>query len=235
MKNHRRVVAQATYLALTFVLVFTGCINDHNNQVVLQNDVHTKTLIVYNDTEKASKPEVIEVKEEKKEQPEEKQVEEKEEEITIEETPVEEVSAPIDPIVYEGMTLDELAAKLDRSLDSTLSGYGYQFASRSVELGIDPYLAVGIVLHETGCTWQCSSLVTQCNNVGGMKGNPGCGGGSYKAFATLEEGIDSYMYNLYNNYYAYGLTTPEAMNSKYASSTTWANQVRSYMERLRAA
>lgn len=235
MKTKRRVIAYATYLACTFVSAFVICNVTASERVVLQNDAKTETLVVYNDKEKASMPKVVEIKEaEPQEQEQQENIVEEEQ---VEEPVIEEASAPVveNPIVFEGMTLDELAAKLDRSLTSTLSGTGYLFASRSVELGIDPYLAVSIVLHETGCTWQCSTLVTQCNNVGGMKGSPGCGGGSYKAFATLEEGINSYMDNLYNNYYAYGLTTPELMNPKYAASTSWAAQVRGYMDRLRAA
>mgnify|MGYP002511620479 CR=1 FL=1 len=41
------------------------------------------------------------------------------------------------------------------------------------------YLAVAIVLHETGCKWTCSKLVRECNNVGGMKGS-GCGSYGYE-------------------------------------------------------
>lgn len=234
MKTKRQVIAYATYLACTFVSAFVICNATASERIVLQDDVQTETLVVYNDKEKASMPKVVEIKEAEPQAQQDTQEENVEEE-QVEEPVIEEASAPVDPIVFEGMTLDELAAKLDRSLISTLSGTGYLFASRSVELGIDPYLAVSIVLHETGCTWQCSTLVTQCNNVGGMKGSPGCGGGSYKAFATLEEGINSYMDNLYNNYYAYGLTTPELMNPKYAASTSWASQVRGYMDQLRAA
>ncbi len=137
-------------------------------------------------------------------------------------------------IVYEDMTMNELAEKLDRSLNSTLAGKGYLFASRSVELGIDPYLALAIVLHETGCKWECSQLVQQCNNVGGQKGGPTCGGGSYKAFATLDDGINGFFDNLYNNYYAQGLTTPESINPKYAASTTWASKIYNYMDEIRA-
>lgn len=235
MKNHRRVIAQAIYLTLTFVFGFMIFNTNHQNRVVLKNDLKTRTLIVYNDTEKTSKPDVVEVKKKEPVTEQQEQPEEKKEETTEIESVTEEVSAPVDPIVYEGMTLNELAAKLDRSLSSTLSGYGYTFASKSIELGIDPYLAVGIVLHETGCSWDCSNLVKSCNNVGGMKGSPGCGGGSYKAFATLDEGINSYMNNLYNNYYAYGLTTPETIGPKYAASSTWSSQVRWYIEKLRAA
>ena len=60
-----------------------------------------------------------------------------------------------EPIVYDGMTLDELAEKLNRSLKSTLSDTGMSFAKYAVEMGIDPYLAVAIVLHETGCNYSC--------------------------------------------------------------------------------
>lgn len=136
-------------------------------------------------------------------------------------------------IVYDDMTLDELSEKLNRVLTSTLEGTGSHFATKSLELGVDPYLAVAIVLHETGCKWNCSSLVRYCNNVGGMKGAPGCNGGSYKAFNTLEEGIDAFLENLANNYYAYGLTTPEAINKKYAASTSWASKINYYINYIK--
>lgn len=132
------------------------------------------------------------------------------------------------------LSYDELVAKLNRSLNSTLSGRGDIFAKYATELGIDPYLAVAIVLHETGCKWECSTLLKQCNNVGGMKGSPGCNGGSYKAFSSLDEGIKAFMNNLYKNYYAKGLTTPEQMGSKYAASGTWATKVRAYMNEIEA-
>lgn len=137
-------------------------------------------------------------------------------------------------IVYDGLTLDELASKLERSLNSSLQGQGYFFASYSLELGLDPYLALAITLHETGCKWSCSTLVKQCYNVGGMKGSPGCNGGSYKSFNSLSEGIRSYLDNLYYNYYSLGLTTPEMMGPKYAASTTWATQVNGYINEIRA-
>ena len=138
-------------------------------------------------------------------------------------------------IVYDGMTLDELAAKLDRTLNSTLAGQGYAFASSAIELGIDPYLAVAIVMHETGCKWQCSTLVRECNNVGGMKGSSSCNGGAYASFASLEEGIKAYMNNLYKNYVSQGLTTAETIGPKYAASGTWTAQVNAYINEIKAA
>ena len=137
-------------------------------------------------------------------------------------------------IVYEGMTLKQLGEKLDRSLKSTLSGYGYTIASYAIEYDVDPYMAVAIILHETGCnSGKCSALVRKCNNVGGMKGGPSCGNGSYKRFNTLDEGIKSFMKNLSKNYIKKGLTTPEAINKKYATSTTWSERVKYYINKVK--
>lgn len=136
-------------------------------------------------------------------------------------------------IVYDNMTMEELAAKLDRNLTSTLSGTGMLFATKSIELGVDPYLAVAISMHETGCKWGCSKLVRECNNVGGMVGKPSCNGGSYRKFDTLEEGITKFIENLYRNYYAFGLTTPEAMNHKYAADPAWASKVNNYISSIK--
>ncbi len=136
-------------------------------------------------------------------------------------------------IVYDGMTMSELTDKLNRSLKSTISGKGDIFASYSLEKGVDPYLAVSIMLLETGCNWKCSSLMQKCNNVGGQKGSPSCDGGSYRSYPTLDDGIRGFIDNLANNYYAYGLTTPEAMNKKYAESTTWAMKVNNYISSVK--
>ena len=149
--------------------------------------------------------------------------------------PVKEVEPVAVPIVFDGMTLDELADKLNRSLKSTLAGTGMSFAKHATELGIDPYLAVAIVLHETGCNGTCSEQVRNCYNVGGMKGGPSCNGTSYKKFNSLDEGIAAFMNNLKVKYYDQGLNTPELMNKKYAASQTWASKVNMYIEKLKAA
>lgn len=137
--------------------------------------------------------------------------------------------------VYEGLTMDELTAKLDKHLHSNLSGTGVYFARYSVEYGVDPYLVTAIALHETGCKWKCSTNVTQCNNVGGMKsgGTHKCNGTSYTAFDSLESGIKGFVYNIKVNYWDKGLTTAQAMNSKYAASGNWSAKVNSYMNSIR--
>ncbi len=139
-----------------------------------------------------------------------------------------------EPIVYDGLTMTELAEKLDRSLNSSISGYGYLYASYCLEKGVDPYMAVAITLHETGCKWECSYLTSACNNVGGQKGSPSCGGGSYMRYDTMEEGIKGYIDNLYDGYISRGLTTPETIGPRYAASTVWAEKIYYYMNEIRA-
>lgn len=134
------------------------------------------------------------------------------------------------PIVYDGMTLQELEDKLERSLNSTLKGHGHEIATKSIELGLDPYIAEAIILQETGCAWECSTLVKTNYNIGGMKSGKG-----YARFNSLDEGIDAYLNNLYYNYYSKGLYTPEQMNKKYAESKTWSVKVNKYIEKIKAA
>ena len=133
-------------------------------------------------------------------------------------------------IVYDNLTYDELVDKLNRSLNDDLAGKGAVIASKTLELGVDPYMATAIMLQETGCKWTCSQLVKACNNVGGQKGY-GCG--SYSAFNSLDEGIEAMINNLYYNYYSKGLTTPEAINPVYAESQAWSYNVNRYIEEIK--
>ena len=134
-------------------------------------------------------------------------------------------------IVYDNLTMEELASKLDRTLKNELAGKGYLYASYSLEKGVDPYLAVAITMEETGCNWNCSNLVKTCNNVGGMKGS-GCG--SYGYFNTLDDGIKAFIDNIERNYVAYGLTTAEAMNPKYAENPLWSRNVNNYINKIKS-
>ena len=137
--------------------------------------------------------------------------------------------------VYEGMTLEELGEKINRNLGTGyLSGKGSLIASKCIELGVDPYIVTAIILHETGCKYNCSTLVKQCNNVGGQKGAPGCGGGSYKYYATLDDGIVGHIENLYYNYFSKGRTTVETIAPRYAASTAWSGKINWYVNLIRA-
>ena len=146
----------------------------------------------------------------------------------IEEEVISEVPEKV--IVYDDLSMEELSDKLNRTLSSDLTNMGYAYATYSLELGVDPYLAVAISMHETGCTWNCSYLLKACNNVGGQKGE-GCG--SYRAYDTLEEGIYGFIANIKNKYVDYGLYTAEEMNPKYAEDPMWASKVNNYIEKIR--
>lgn len=137
-----------------------------------------------------------------------------------------------DLIVYEGLTLEELGLKIDTVLNSTLDGYGKKIASIALENKVDPVIASSIILVETGCKWNCSTLVRKCNNVGGMKGR-GCG--AYAKFDTLELGLNAFISNLSKNYFSKGLTTPEAINRKYAENPNWHNDVNYYVNLIKAS
>ena len=136
--------------------------------------------------------------------------------------------------VYDGMTLSELGDKINRNLgNSYVSGKGELIASYALEKGVDPYIATAILLHETGCRAKCSRLVTQCNNVGGQKGYPGCGGGAYKRFNTLDEGIYGFINNLSKNYFAKGLNTIDKIAPKYCEGNTWAGKIKWYVSDIK--
>jgi len=141
-----------------------------------------------------------------------------------------ETKEPERVVVYDDMTIEELTDKLNSVLASNLTGMGEYYAKYSIELGVDPYLAVAISLHETGCTWGCSYLASTCNNVGGMKGT-GCG--DYQAFATLEDGIYGFVSNIKRNYVDYGLLTADQMNPKYAEDPLWSSKVNRYIEKIK--
>lgn len=136
-----------------------------------------------------------------------------------------------EPIVYEGKTLNELTAMLEKSLNSILSGKGNLIATYSLEKGVDPVMATAIMLHETGCKWNCSYISTNCNNVGGQKGT-GCG--SYRYYNSLDEGIMGFIDNLSINYISYGLTTPDLINPKYAEDPNWSAKVNKYITNIKA-
>lgn len=133
-------------------------------------------------------------------------------------------------IVYDGLTMEELTDKLNNNLASNLTGMGQYYAKYSIELGVDPYLAVAISMHETGCRWGCSYLARVCNNVGGQKGS-GCG--DYKAYDTLEEGIYGFILNIKKNYVDYNLLTADEMNPKYAEDPMWSTKVNKYIDKIK--
>ena len=131
--------------------------------------------------------------------------------------------------VYEGMTMEELGAKLNKSLGGILAGHGYTIAEHSLKVGADPYVVTAIMMHETGNG--TSGIANRCYNFGGQKGS-GCG--AWKRYNSVDEGLTGMIDNLYNNYYAHGLTTVEAIGSRYAESGTWPSMIHWYIDKIKA-
>ncbi len=140
---------------------------------------------------------------------------------------------PIKVIYYDGLTEEEMISKLNRSLNSDLSGQGHLIVKYSKKYNVSPYLGTAIMLHETGCSWNCSYLAKYCHNYGGMKGSPSCGNSSYYAFNSMEEGIESLFKTIRENYIDKGLDTPEKINTKYAESMTWSSKINAYIDKIR--
>ena len=136
--------------------------------------------------------------------------------------------------VYDGLTIEELGEKLNRNLGNDyIAGKGPLIAQLCLETGVDPYIAVAIILHETGCGTKCSNLARYCNNVGGQKGSPGCNGGTFKKFDTLDEGIAGFITNLQKNYFAVGRTTVETIAPKYCEGNDWANKINYFVKKIK--
>lgn len=136
--------------------------------------------------------------------------------------------------IYDGMTLEELAEKLNRHLGSdVIAGKGQLIAAECINRGVDPYVTVAIILHETGCGSSCSSLARNCNNFGGQKGSPSCNGGSFKQFSSVDEGLVGMISNLQRNYYALGLNTVEKIAPKYCEGNTWAGKINWFVNKIK--
>ena len=136
--------------------------------------------------------------------------------------------------VYDGLTIEELGNKLNRHLGNDyIAGKGELLAKLCIENGVDPYIATAIILHETGCGSKCSNLTRYCNNVGGQKGSPGCNGGAFKKFDTIEDGFEGFVNNLSKNYFSQGRTTVETIAPKYCEGNTWAGKINYFVNKIR--
>ena len=133
---------------------------------------------------------------------------------------------------WNGEKKEVIIKKVNKYLNSTLKNKGDFIVSYSIKNGLDPYLATAVILQETGCYWNCSTLVKKCNNVGGNKGKPSCNNGSYRKFDSIEEGI-KFSINKLNTYYKKGLTTAKKINPYYAEDKTWYKKVNNYIKKLR--
>lgn len=134
--------------------------------------------------------------------------------------------------IYSGETREEVANKLNRHLgNDLLANKGDLIAEYSMSLGVDPYLATAIMMHESACQNKCSALAQKCFNFSGQKGSPTCSG-SYKGYSSVDEGIKGHINNLYKNYFSKGLVTVDTIAPKYAESKAWPAKIKYYMNKI---
>ncbi len=210
-KKVSRSKRQTTLLFIVIIFIIISSI-----VFFIKDELKNKSVIVVT-TEVAKKQAPIILK--KEEPKEEVKVESMKEEVKI---------------VYDNMTMEQLANKLNKSMYGILAGKGSVFANYSIQYGVDPYLSLAIVLQETGCKWNCSYLARVCNNIGGQVGIPSCGGGSYRSFSTLDEGIKAFFENLSYNYYQQGLTDVYSIHKKYAQDPSWPTYINNYINEIKA-
>lgn len=127
---------------------------------------------------------------------------------------------------YDGETLEQISKKLNNKFKGALSNQGEFLAKLSIEKGMDPYLVAAISVHETA--YGQSSAAVNKYNFGGIM----CSG-KLCVYDSVEHGLVSFVNVIYKNYFSKGLTTAEAMNSKYAADTTWAIKVNGHYKTLK--
>lgn len=141
---------------------------------------------------------------------------------------------PSDGTEYEGESISTIAKKFEKYFKKTdLEGYGEHIASSSMKKGVNPYLVGGIILVNTNCINDCSIIFKNCNNVGDLSGTPGCFGGSYKKYDSIEASVNDLVDYIYDKFVVNNLTSPSAIYKKYNKDITWAFKVSNYMEKLK--
>jgi len=135
---------------------------------------------------------------------------------------------------YEGESIAKITNKFEKYFKKTsLAGYGEVIASSSIKKGVNPYLVGGIILVNTNCINDCTIIFKNCNNVGDIKGTPGCFGGVYKKYDNVEASINDLVDYVYDKFVVNNLTSPNAIYKKYGKDVSWAFKVTSHMEKLK--
>ena len=127
---------------------------------------------------------------------------------------------------YNGETLTQIAGKLNNKFKGSLAGMGEFFANLCMERGMDPYLLAAISVHETGFG-RSNAAITKYNYGGIMCSGKLC------TYSSKEEVITKFIDVVYKYYFKNGLTTPEAMNPRYAADPNWSVRVNNHYYALK--
>ena len=135
---------------------------------------------------------------------------------------------------YEGEDVDSVTSKLEKYFDKTdLYDYAKFIAEKSIKKGVNPYLIAGIVYESTSCKNECSILFKECNNVAMIKDKPGCFGGSYKAYNSVNDSILDVIDRVKNNYETKEDQIPYKIYKLFGKNSSWAFKVSNFMEEMK--
>ncbi len=137
-------------------------------------------------------------------------------------------------INFNGESVEQIGKKMDKYFEKTLlEGYGEYIAKSSIKKSVNPYLIAGIMLENTGCKNECSIILKECNNVSGIKGSPGCFGGTYKEYDGIDGSISDLIGMISQKFYTPEMQVPNKMYKDYGKTSTWAFIVSKYMEEIK--
>ena len=135
---------------------------------------------------------------------------------------------------YGGESVEKIANKFEKYFKKTsLVDYSKHIATSAIKKGVNPYLIGAMILVNTNCNNDCNIIFKNCNNVGDMKGTPGCFGGVYKKYDSVESSIDDLIDYVYDKFVVNDLTSPNAIYKKYGKDSSWAFKVINHMEKLK--
>jgi hypothetical protein len=135
---------------------------------------------------------------------------------------------------FNGESIEAIGKKIDKYCEKTsLEGYGEYIAKTSIYKSVNPYLISGIILESTNCKNECSVIYKECNNATGMKGSPGCFGGSYKEYKQVEDSISDIVNKISEKFYTPEMQAPYKMYKDYGKNSSWALKVSNYMEEIK--
>ena len=135
---------------------------------------------------------------------------------------------------YNGESIEQIGKRFDHYVKKTpLEGYGEYVAKVSISKGVNPYLIGAIILESSRCKTECSVIFKECNNVSGMKGSPGCFGGTYRVYDSINDAISDIVGDISKKFYTKEMQSPYKMYKDYGKNSSWAFKVSNYMDAIK--
>lgn len=135
---------------------------------------------------------------------------------------------------FNGESSEKIGKKIDKYCKKTaIEGYGEYIAKASIRKGVNPYLITGIILEASNCKIECSVIFKECNNATGLKGSPGCFGGTYKKYDKFEDSVIDIVNTISRDFYTLEMQAPYKMYKSYGKSASWALKVSNFMDAIK--